>query len=142
MIGPVSEFRQRILVRGHARGLAMISRRVERMTNRRGFPDWVSGACMLVRRDAAEVVGLLDERYFMYAEDVDFCAAIRTHGWRVQFAPDVVVVHSRGRSVAAAPRAIQVAYRRSQLAFYEKHHPAWLPGLRLYLRLRGVLPER
>jgi GT2 family glycosyltransferase len=110
---------------------------VERLTRRRHSPDWVSGACLLVRRADAEAVGLLDERFFMYTEDVDFCAAIRARGRRIVFTPDVEVVHLRGRSVASAPAATRAAYRRSQMAFYEKHHPAWAPLLRLYLRLRG-----
>jgi GT2 family glycosyltransferase len=138
MIGPLSELRQKILVQGHAGGWPFISELVERSTRRRQFPDWVSGACLLVRRTDAEAVGLLDERYFMYAEDVDFCAAIRKRGRRVLFFPDVEVVHLGGSSRAAAPEATARAYRRSQLAFYEKHHPAWAPVLRLYLRLRGA----
>jgi GT2 family glycosyltransferase len=73
----------------------------------------------------------------MYTEDVDFCAAIRARRRRVLFAPDIEIVHLRGRSVAAAPRATHVAYRRSQIAFYEKHHPHWVPLLKLYLRLKG-----
>ena len=97
----------------------------------------MSGACLLVRRGDAEAVGLLDERYFMYTEDVDFCAAIRARGRRVLFAPAVEVVHLRGRSVASAPAATREAYRRSQIAFYEKHHPAWSPLLKLYLRVKG-----
>ena len=50
---------------------------VARLTSHPSFPDWVSGACLLVRRADAEAVGLIDERYFMYLEDVDFCAALR-----------------------------------------------------------------
>ena len=96
----------------------------------------MSGACLLVRRAAAEAAGLLDERFFMYTEDVDFCAAIRAGGHRILFTPAVEVVHLRGRSAAAASAATIEAYRRSRLAFYEKHHPAWVPLLKLYLRLR------
>ena len=136
MVGPLNEFRQRLLVRGHERGVTPVSDWVEWVTKRPRFPDWVSGACLLVRREAAEAVGLLDERYFMYAEDVDFCAAIRARGSRVKFAPASTVIHARGRSAAAAPLATRVAYRQSQLAFYAKHHPGWVPWLRLYLRLR------
>jgi len=110
---------------------------VERATNRPGFPDWVSGACLLVRRHDADAVGLLDERYFMYAEDVDFCAAIRARGRRVRFTPAVTVTHLRGRSAATARAATDAAYRQSQLAFYEKHHPGWAPLVRWYLRCRG-----
>src|SRR5262249_19529089 len=110
---------------------------VEALTRRRQYPDWVSGACLLVRRTDADAVGGLDERFFMYTEDVDFCAAIRARGRRVLFTPAVEVVHLRGRSAAAAPpAATNAAYRRSRIAFYAKHHPAWVPLLRLYLRLR------
>jgi N-acetylglucosaminyl-diphospho-decaprenol L-rhamnosyltransferase len=130
MIGPLNELRQKWVARSGA---------VNALTRRRQFPDWVSGACLLVRRTDAEAVGGLDERFFMYTEDVDFCAAIRARGRRVLFTPDVEVVHLRGRSAAASPEATQDAYRRSQIAFYEKHHPAWSPLLKLYLRVRGQL---
>ena len=76
----------------------------------------------------------------MYCEDVDFCAAVRANGGRVYFTPAADVVHLRGRSRASAPDATAEAYRRSQLAFYRKHHPAWEPILRLYLGVRGKLP--
>ena len=130
MIAPLNELRQKRLAR---------SPEVERLTRERHYPDWVSGACLLVRRGDAEAVGGLDERFFMYTEDVDFCAAIRARGRRVLFTPDVEIVHLRGRSAASAPAATNAAYRRSQLAFYEKHHPRWAPVLKLYLRIRGQL---
>jgi GT2 family glycosyltransferase len=136
MIGPLNELRQKRLVRGNERRNPRMSRLVEELTRREQFPDWVSGACLLVRRDDAEAVGGLDERFFLYTEDVDFCAAIRARGRRVLFTPAVEIVHLRGRSAAAAPAATTAAYHRSRLAFYEKHHPAWAPLLRLYLRSR------
>lgn len=126
MVGPLNEFRQK-----HAAG-------TDEATRQERFPDWVSGACLLVRRRDAEAVGLLDERYFMYLEDVDFCAAIRARGRRVMFVPGVEVVHVRGQSAKSAAAGTSRAYRRSQLAFYAKHHPGWLPLLRLYLLLRGA----
>jgi N-acetylglucosaminyl-diphospho-decaprenol L-rhamnosyltransferase len=126
MIGPLNEFRQKRLAR---------SAEVEQLTRQRRYPDWVSGACLLVRRVDAEAVGGLDERYFMYAEDVDFCAAIRGRGRRILFTPDVEVTHLRGRSASSAPAATQEHYRRSQIAFYEKHHPRWVPLLKLYVRI-------
>ncbi len=128
MISPWNELRQKRLTKSDA---------VEQLTLRRQFPDWVSGACLLVRRADADAVGLLDERYFMYTEDVDFCAAIRARGRRILFAPEIEIVHVRGQSAAAAPAATADAYRRSRIAFYEKHLPTWAPILRLYLRLRG-----
>lgn len=128
MIGPINEWRQQRRAKGDVEGL----------TRRRGYPDWVSGACLLVRRADAEAAGLLDERFFMYTEDVDFCASIRALGRRILFTPDVEIVHLRGRSRATAPAPTARAYRRSQVAFYEKHHPAWAPVLKAYLRLRGL----
>ena len=131
MISPVSELRQKLRAR----------RSVERLTSVEREVDWVSGACLLVRRADADAVGLLDERYFMYTEDVDFCAAIRARGRKVLFTPRAQIVHLRGRSRRTAPHATAAAYRRSQVAFYEKHHPRWAPILRLYLRLRRRLPD-
>ena len=127
MIGPINELRQKWRA----------ARNVTALTATRAYPDWVSGACLLVRRADAEAVGLLDERFFMYTEDVDFCASLRARGRRILFTPSVEIVHLRGRSRAAAPAATQLAYRRSQLAFYQKHHPAWVPMLKAYLKLRG-----
>lgn len=131
MISPLNELRQKRRARGD----------VERLTQSEREVDWVSGACLLVRRSDAEAAGLFDERYFLYTEDVDFCAAIRARGRQVLFTPAAQVVHLRGRSRQTAPGPSEAAYRRSQLAFYEKHHPAWLPLLRFYLRLRGRLPD-
>jgi GT2 family glycosyltransferase len=126
-LGPFNELRQKRRTRRPAL--------VESLTRRPHAPDWVSGACLLVRRADAEAVGLLDERYFMYCEDVDFCVSIRKRGRAVLFTPDVEIVHLRGRSAASVPAATHRAYRHSQLAFYEKHRPAWAPVLRLYLGL-------
>ncbi len=138
MAGPFNELRQKLLGRLFARRAPVVTPYVERLLRRRGYHDWVSGACLLVWREAADAAGLLDERYFMYLEDVDFCAAVRAQGRQVLFVPEEEIVHPRGRSRAAAPGATNVAYRRSQIAFYAKHHPAWTPWLRAYLRLRGV----
>ena len=137
MIGPWHELHQSVIGRLHAAGFSPVYRWVERRARRLHYPDWVSGACLLVSRADAEAVGLLDERYFLYNEDVDFCAAVRQQGRRVLFAPSVEVVHLRGHSVASAPEATARTYRGSQVAFYAKHHPRMVGLLRLYLRLTG-----
>ena len=140
MMSPLAELRQKFLVSGSRRAGA-VAAYVESMTRTEREVDWVSGACMLVRRADAEAVGLMDERYFMYAEDVDFCAAVRARGRRVLFCPAAEVVHLRGQSRADASAPTERAYRRSQIAFYEKHHPGWARCLRWYLKLRGKLPD-
>ena len=140
MITPFAEMRQKAVGALYGAGIGPIVSWVNRITSLEQDVDWVSGACLMVRRRDAEAVGLLDERFFLYTEDVDFCAQLRARGRRIVFAPAAEVTHVRGRSRASAPAAMNVAYRRSQLAFYEKHHPGWLPVLRAYLRLKGALP--
>jgi hypothetical protein len=135
MMTPLAELRQKLFVR-YASPL-----KLSWLTSETRPVDWVSGACMLVRRRDAEAAGLLDERYFMYCEDVDFCAAIRANGGTIYFTPLAQIVHLRGRSWRAGPAATATYYRRSQLAFYRKHHPAWAPLLKAYLALRGKLPR-
>jgi GT2 family glycosyltransferase len=136
MISPLAELRQKVLVRGHDRGLPLITGLVERMTRRSRAVDWVSGACLLIRRRDLEAVGLLDERFFLYTEDVDLCASVRARGREVLFAAGIEIIHRRGRSVATARPASHDAYRRSQIAFYEKHHPRWARVLKIYLKAR------
>src|SRR5262249_19473077 len=123
MIAPLAELRQKLLVVGSDRGIAPIAAYVERLTRETKDVDWISGACLLVRRADAVSVGWMDERFFMYAEDVDFCAAIRSKGRRVIFAPSSQIVHLRGQSRDTAQQATERAYRLSQIAFYEKHYP-------------------
>jgi GT2 family glycosyltransferase len=134
MITPFAELRQKALVRFGS------AARIDAMTSHTREVDWVTAACLLVRRRDAEAAGLLDERFFMYCEDVDFCASIRARGGVVYFTPSSQIVHLRGRSRRASPKATADRYRRSQLAFYEKHHPGWVPLLRAYLAVRGKLP--
>lgn len=139
MLSPWSEWIQSRRVAAARSTLPQARRRVDALTSTERRVDWISGACLLVRRDAAEAAGLLDERYFMYEEDVDFCAAIRKHGGTVLFTPASTVIHLRGRSAKTAPPQRPSHYDASHLAFYEKHLPRWAGLLRLTLRLRGRL---
>jgi len=138
MLTPWTELAQRRLVRMAATGDESELQFINNMLAKERFVDWVSGACMLLRRSDAEAAGFFDERYFMYEEDVDLCAAIRKRGGRVLYAPGSKVIHLRGRSVQQAPAPPgPTHYDRSHVAFYEKHAPGWAPWLRLWLRLRG-----
>lgn len=137
MISPAAEWRQRALMRRLAARDRKALEEVDRLSREERRVDWVSGACLLVRRAAAVAAGLLDERFFMYTEDVDFCASLRAGGWQVIFTPAAEVIHLRGRSAATAPAATSARYRESHLAFYRKHHPRWVPVLRLYNLLRA-----
>jgi GT2 family glycosyltransferase len=136
-ISPFGELRQKVLTRGHSKGVPFIHGFVERLTRRSRPVGWVSGACLLVRRQDLEAVGLMDERFFLYTEDVDLCESVRARGRKVLFEADVEIIHQRGQSAATAPAATRAAYRQSQIAFYEKHHPRWVSILKWYLKLRG-----
>ena len=137
MVSPWGEFTQRRLVRAYEAGHDWATARVAHATRQPGTRDWVSGACLLARRADLDAVGLLDERYFMYTEDVDLCAAFRARGRTVRFVPDATVRHLRGRSSAGTPATTEARRRQSQLAFYRKHHPGWAPMLAWWLRWRG-----
>jgi GT2 family glycosyltransferase len=141
MMGPFAELWQKARGRAYDAGIPGLDAWVRRLTGRPRDVDWVSGACMLLRRADLTAAGLFDERFELYCEDVDLCAAIRARGQRIRFSPASEIVHLRGRSRASRPEQAAAAYRRSQVAFYAKHHPAWVPILRAYLAIRGKLPR-
>jgi GT2 family glycosyltransferase len=135
MLSPWSELVQGIRVKLASKKWAR--RLIARHVSKERFVDWVSGACLLVRREAAEAVGLLDERFFMYEEDVDFCASLRARGGRILFTPAAEVLHLRGAAFAASSQPASPLYDRSHLRFYEKHAPHWVPLLKAWLAVRG-----
>lgn len=83
---------------------------------------WVAGTSMVVRRAVWETTGLLDEKFFMYFEDVDWCRRMRQTGWQVWYDPRVETIHLGGQSLKRNPRA-QKAYEKSLCYFYTKHYP-------------------
>jgi N-acetylglucosaminyl-diphospho-decaprenol L-rhamnosyltransferase len=107
MLSPATEFIQLIRRRAAGSDTRIATKYVARLVAEEREVDWISGACLLVRRAAALEAGLFDERFFLYEEDVDFCAALRARGGRMLFTPHAQIVHLGGRSVAAtqAPAA-------------------------------------
>lgn len=103
--------------------------------------DWVSGACLLVRREAADLVGLFDEDYFMFSEETDWCYRFHEAGWTVMFEPGAEVVHVGGATHGGS------LYRenlRGHLRFLAKHRGLATARrarrmLLVALRLRGLL---
>ena len=94
--------------------------RAEEAYARRGTPQWVSGACVLVRRTALVELEGLDEEFFMYSEDIDLCLRLRSAGYDIVFEPSAVVVHVGG---ASAPRAgLLPALAASRVRYARKHH--------------------
>ncbi len=91
--------------------------------------DWVSGACLVARRQTLKEIGPLDERFFMYFEDADLCRRTREAGWSVYYLPDVEVVHHAGSSTQSRLRAIWDLHKSAFL--YHRKHGAHGP-LNLY----------
>ncbi|OFW15065.1 MAG: hypothetical protein A3H29_10460 [Acidobacteria bacterium RIFCSPLOWO2_02_FULL_67_21] len=83
--------------------------------------DWVSGACMLVRRDAVESVAGLDERYFLYWEDADLCRRLRARGYLIRYVPAASAIHGVGRSSRTAKAASIRAFHDSAYLYYATH---------------------
>jgi len=75
--------------------------------------DWISGACLMVRREAFSAIAGFDERYFMYLEDVDLCRRLRRAGWGIYYEPGAVVHHHQGLSTARRPYRMILAHHRS-----------------------------
>ncbi|MHB8168794.1 MAG: glycosyltransferase family 2 protein [Thermoleophilia bacterium] len=87
-----------------------------------GPADWVSGAAMLVRREAAASVGPLDDKGFMYCEDVDWCLRMWRVGWSVHYVPEARVRHHRGLSMKKQTGWKVGAHQEGLIAFYAKYH--------------------
>lgn len=83
--------------------------------------DVVTGCFMLVRRDAINQVGLMDERFFMYCEETDWCYRFKEAGWKILFTPDAEIIHLRGASTAQAAGEMLLQLRGSKLMFLKKH---------------------
>ncbi len=85
-------------------------------------PEWISFACVLIRREVIETAGLLDEGYFLYLEDVDYCRRARALGWRIAYVPEARALHLHGGSsglpTALASRARAPAYLYDSRARY------------------------
>jgi len=103
-------------------------RKGDRYYERRGYEnphdvDWLTGACLLLRRRMLDEIGLLDERFFFNYEDVDLCKRARDRGWRCVYTPDASVIHHRARSSdnPQIKERILLEKRRSQLLYYRKH---------------------
>jgi GT2 family glycosyltransferase len=84
--------------------------------------DVIVGCFSMIRREAFDDVGLLDEGLFMYGDDVDWCRRARNAGWQVAFCPDARAIHDRGKTTAPFPVRFAVAQQRSVLHYWTKHH--------------------
>jgi N-acetylglucosaminyl-diphospho-decaprenol L-rhamnosyltransferase len=86
--------------------------------------DWVMGAALVLRREALEQVGLFDESFFIYFEEVDLCLRLRGAGWAVRYLPEVTVVHHESQSSAQIPERRINEVWRGRRRYWRKHHSA------------------
>jgi len=103
--------------------------------------DWTSGSFMLARREAIESAGFLDERYFMYSDETDFCRRIRTAGWEIRHLPSMTIIHHAGKagikpSIESLDAASRMLYARKH--FSPVHRLLYFAALLLGASLRSV----
>jgi N-acetylglucosaminyl-diphospho-decaprenol L-rhamnosyltransferase len=84
--------------------------------------DWVVGACLMVRRAAFEQVGGLDEGFFMYSEEMDWCYRIKDAGWEVIYLPTATVIHHEGKSSEQVAPARHIYFQSSKVRYFRKVH--------------------
>lgn len=108
--------------------------------------EWVSGSCCLLRREALDDVGMFDEGYFLYVEDVDLCTRLHAAGWEVRFSPELEVVHVGGVSTRGK-KWLTVQHSKSIYRYFVKYRSnGWRvvlrPFVKVALRARAELVSR
>ena len=91
--------------------------------------DWVTGACIVVRRDALESVGGFDEAFFMYSEELDWCKRIKSAGWKIVYLPEAKVIHHVGKSSEQAVAARHIHFQTSKVRYFRKHHGGFVASV-------------
>jgi GT2 family glycosyltransferase len=99
--------------------------------------DWVCGSFLMMRRECLDQVGPLDERFFIYDEDIDWCKRARTAGWKIRFWPGASMLHV-GASARPFMKDKTFVHFRSHLSYIRKHH-SWFPAAVYYLVMVGRL---
>jgi N-acetylglucosaminyl-diphospho-decaprenol L-rhamnosyltransferase len=98
--------------------------------------DWVMGAALVLRREALEQVGLFDEEFFLYSEEVDLQFRLRQAGWEVHYVPEATVVHHESQFSAEIPERRINEMWRSRHRYWQKHHSG--PGARIAALATGA----
>lgn len=98
----------------------------------------ISGACMLVKRDAMQEIGLLDEEYFMHCEDLDWCIRFCRGNWKILFVPEAKMLHHKGVCSRTRPIFVEWHKHRGMMLFYRKLFSHQYPGVLMWLVSVGV----
>ncbi len=100
--------------------------------------DWVTGAFILIRKEVVDEIGYLDDEYFMYTEETDFCFRAKQKGWKVFYNPKFSITHLGGASSSNSEFSVLSEYKNIKL-FYKKHYPKWqYPVLRFFLKIGAL----
>lgn len=105
-------------------GIKLLKIRTRKMYEIEGFVPSVSGACMLIRNKLIKDIGLFDQDYFFFTEDMDFCLRARKAGWKILFTPEVVVTHARAKSSDSYKNSHiwrRINHYRTQFTYFAKH---------------------
>jgi N-acetylglucosaminyl-diphospho-decaprenol L-rhamnosyltransferase len=96
--------------------------------------DWLVGAALMIRREAWRQIGPLDESFFMYFEELDWCRRGRAAGWEIHYVPAAQVVHYEGKSSEQVVAARTIRFQRSKVRYFRKYYGAgWALVIRLFL---------
>lgn len=103
--------------------------------------DWVDGACLLIRRDVIQDVGLLDEQFFLYAEELDWCFRTRRAGWRISVVPHVQMIHYQGQTSAQMSDFSLAHLVETRLRYYRKNHGVAMATVTSLAYVAGCLKQ-
>jgi len=96
--------------------------------------DWLVGAALMIRREAWQQVGPLDEGFFMYFEELDWCRRCRMAGWQIHYLPAAEVTHYEGKSSEQVVTARTIRFQHSKICYFRKYFgPGWALVIRLFL---------
>lgn len=102
-------------------------------------PDWVSGACILLRKEAILKAGFLDEEIFMYAEEMEWCYRAKSHGFEIIYLAEAEIYHTKGASSLIGCESGILAEFQSIMYFYKKHFSGWKYPLVKLILIFGAL---
>ena len=147
-VGYVPTFRSLLYGRTFLRSLGIFRRSHKELTARNfdfeksGDVDQLSGAALMIRRSVMEEIGLMDESFFMYYEDVDLCLRIRKAGWRIVYLPESVITHIGGKSSDQVSARRRIMLYRSLFVYFRKHRGRFATGLFGLIFKPGVIIDQ
>jgi len=100
--------------------------------------DSCIGACLMVRKEAMDDIGLLDERYFFFMEETDWAYRMKLSGWGIYFVPTAKILHAQGKTAGASANS-RIMFYRSRYCFFKKWHPCSYPLFYVAIFLRLVV---